>query len=57
MEHPDPNNPALGDDTRPNPVGVGENICPECDGTGKVNGQTRNCCSGHGIVLEGIAGA
>jgi hypothetical protein len=57
MEDPDPTNPAPGDDTAPGPAGIGENICPECGGSGKVDGQTCYNCSGHGKVLEGIAGA
>ena len=57
MKHPDPNNPAPGDDTRPGPAGLGENICPKCDGTGKVDGAPCDYCAGRGIVMEGIAGA
>ncbi len=57
MEHPDPNNPAPGDETRPAPAGVGEDFCPKCEGSGKVDGETCAYCSGHGIILVGIAGA
>jgi DnaJ-class molecular chaperone len=57
MEHPDPSNPAPGDETRSGPGGLGENVCPRCEGKGMVAGETCQYCSGHGIVLEGIAGA
>lgn len=57
MEHPDRNDPAPGDDTRPGPAGLGENVCPKCDGTGRIGGATCEYCAGRGIVLEGIAGA
>lgn len=57
MESPDPDNPAPGDVGPPGPAGIGENICPRCNGTGEVNGAECDYCNGHGKVLEGIAGA
>lgn len=57
MQSPDPNNPAPGDATQPGPAGIGENVCPRCNGAGEVDGAKCAYCNGHGKVMEGIAGA
>jgi len=46
-----------GDEAAPGTPGTGENICPECKGTGKINGG-KECpnCGGTGKVVEGIGG-
>lgn len=45
-----------GDEAEPGTVGTGENLCPECQGTGLVaNAPCRNC-GGTGVVIEGIGG-
>lgn len=48
--------PAAGDDALPGTAGTGENLCPECKGSGQV--QNRPCpkCDGTGKVIEGIGG-
>jgi len=51
------NDPAPGDADELGPAGVGENICPKCNGSGKVAGAECEYCNGRGKILEGIAGA
>ncbi|MCD2324099.1 hypothetical protein LQ953_08755 [Sphingomonas sp. IC-56] len=46
-----------GDDAAPGTPGTGENICPECSGSGKIDGNTCPNCAGSGKVIEGIGGA
>jgi hypothetical protein len=48
---------APGDVAPPGTPGTGENICPACNGTGKVDGQNCPSCAGSGKVIEGIGGA
>ena len=36
---------------------AGENLCPQCDGKGRLaDGQTCPTCDGSGNVVEGIGG-
>jgi DnaJ-class molecular chaperone len=37
--------------------GKGENICPECSGSGQVDGRECRTCGGTGTVTEPIGGA
>ena len=37
--------------------GTGENVCPECDGTGEREGKPCPNCGGLGTVVQGIGGA
>ena len=46
-----------GDDAPPGTPGTGEDTCPKCRGTGKVDGQTCQNCGGTGKIVEGIGGA
>jgi DnaJ-class molecular chaperone len=46
-----------GDDAKPGTPGTGENICPQCSGSGKIDGNTCPNCAGSGKVIEGIGGA
>jgi hypothetical protein len=46
-----------GDEAPPGTPGTGENICPECSGSGKVDQGTCPNCGGTGKVIEGIGGA
>jgi DnaJ-class molecular chaperone len=48
--------PAPGDDALPGMPGAGENVCPECRGSGKVEGRACLNCEGTGKVIEGIGG-
>ena len=43
-----------GDDARPGTPGSGENICPECRGSGRLGSRACPTCGGTGKVVEGI---
>ena len=45
-----------GDDAAPGTPGTGENICPKCQGTGRLQGSECPECAGTGKVVEGLAG-
>jgi hypothetical protein len=46
-----------GDEALPGTPGTGEDICPNCGGTGKLtNGSECPTCEGTGRVIEGIGG-
>lgn len=36
---------------------VGENVCPDCAGTGQVDGASCATCGGHGTRAEVVADA
>lgn len=48
---------APGDEAVPGTEGAGQDICPECNGTGKKGGQTCPNCEGTGYITQGIGGA
>lgn len=48
---------APGDQAAPGTPGVGENVCPDCKGTGRLEGRACPTCGGTGKVQEGIGGA
>ena len=49
---------APGDEAPPGEDAVaGENVCPECSGSGRVEGATCEHCAGTGTVIEGTAGS
>ena len=52
---PGPMNP--GDDAPPGTPGTGENVCPRCGGSGRIE-QGASCpsCNGTGRVNQGIGG-
>jgi DnaJ-class molecular chaperone len=45
-----------GDEAAPGTPGTGENICPQCHGSGRLNGQSCPNCRGTGRITSGIAG-
>jgi RecJ-like exonuclease len=47
---------APGDEATPGTEGAGENICPACKGSGRVQGGPCPNCGGTGRIVEGIAG-
>ncbi len=51
------NAPAAGDDAAPGTPGTGENLCPECNGSGRLDNRPCPNCDGTGKVIEGIGGA
>jgi hypothetical protein len=48
--------PAPGDIAPKGTPATGEAICPECQGTGKVDGQRCTNCDGSGKVVQGVGG-
>src|SRR3954470_6576009 len=38
-------------------AGTGEAICPECEGTGKIEGKVCENCGGSGKIIQGVGGA
>ena len=49
---------APGDEARPGTPGTGEDLCPECNGSGKTaRGEPCGNCSGSGRIVRGIGGA
>jgi hypothetical protein len=47
---------APGDEATPGTAGAGENICPACTGSGRVEGGPCPNCGGTGRIVEGIGG-
>jgi RecJ-like exonuclease len=52
----DPNATRPGDQAKPGTPGTGENVCPDCKGTGKVGERACETCKGTGVVIEGVGG-
>lgn len=48
--------PAPGDQAEPGTPGTGENICPDCRGSGRLQDRVCPTCEGSGKVTEGIGG-
>lgn len=48
---------ATGDDAPPDTPGTGEDLCPQCNGSGRIDGNPCENCNGTGRVVEGIGGA
>ncbi|WP_424134785.1 DUF2934 domain-containing protein [Roseomonas chloroacetimidivorans] len=45
-----------GDDAPPGTPGTGEDVCPVCQGSGRVENRACDACGGTGIVTKGVAG-
>ena len=48
---------APGDEAPPGTPSTGENVCPECGGSGKLGASACPNCEGTGTVTVGIGGA
>lgn len=48
---------APGDEAPPGTPGTGEDACPKCDSSGKVDGEPCPNCQGTGRIVAGISGA
>jgi DnaJ-class molecular chaperone len=46
-----------GDEAAPGTPGTGEDICPECDGSGRRDGTKCANCDGTGRIVRAIGGA
>ena len=45
-----------GDQAAPGTPGTGENVCPDCKGSGRLNNAPCQTCGGAGKVIVGISG-
>ncbi len=45
-----------GDEAPPGEGSAAENICPECSGSGRLNGEECPSCLGTGTVQQGVGG-
>jgi hypothetical protein len=45
-----------GDEAAPGTVGTGEDICPQCGGSGRQGNKACPSCGGTGRIVEGIGG-
>ena len=50
-----PTNP--GDEVPAGTPGAGENVCPDCGGSGRLEGKSCPTCGGSGVVIEAVGGA
>jgi DnaJ-class molecular chaperone len=48
---------APGDEAPPGTPGAGENLCPTCNGTGKLDDADCHTCGGTGVGIEEVGGA
>jgi hypothetical protein len=48
---------APGDEAPAGTAGTGENVCPECGGSGRIGASSCATCQGTGKVIVGIGGA
>jgi hypothetical protein len=46
-----------GDEAAPGTPGTGENLCPQCSGSGRAEGGECPTCDGTGKVIDGVGGA
>jgi len=47
---------APGDEAAPGTEGAGENVCPACRGSGRLQGRPCPNCGGAGRIVEAIGG-
>ncbi|MEP6464558.1 MAG: hypothetical protein ABJC62_14365 [Frankiaceae bacterium] len=53
----DPSSANPGDQAPEGAPGSGDNLCPDCAGTGELDGQKCTTCAGTGIVQDAVGGA
>lgn len=46
-----------GDEAPPGTEGTGEDVCPKCGGSGRIDDQECPHCGGTGKIIRGIGGA
>jgi DnaJ-class molecular chaperone len=46
-----------GDEAARGTPGTGEDICPECNGSGRIDGAACPNCDGRGTIVRGVGGA
>ncbi|MBF6620044.1 MAG: hypothetical protein ITG02_07420 [Patulibacter sp.] len=47
---------APGDEAPPGTPGSGEDVCPRCGGSGRLDDATCDECAGTGRVIRGVGG-
>lgn len=47
---------APGDEAPPGTPGTGEDVCPDCSGSGTRQDQPCTTCGGSGVINRGIGG-
>lgn len=57
MAEQDADATAPGDQAPPGTPGTGENNCPRCGGSGRLDGGSCPNCGGSGRIVEGVGGA
>jgi DnaJ-class molecular chaperone len=45
-----------GDEAAVGTSGTGENVCPDCKGSGRLNNAPCRLCGGTGKVIKGVGG-
>ena len=48
--------PAPGDEVEPGTQGAAEDVCPECGGSGRLDGESCPNCNGTGVVIRVVGG-
>jgi hypothetical protein len=48
--------PAPGDEAAPGTPGAGEDVCPECGGSGRIENRPCPVCEGTGRIVAAIGG-
>ncbi|WP_439400282.1 hypothetical protein ACRQ5Q_42765 (plasmid) [Bradyrhizobium sp. PMVTL-01] len=46
-----------GDEAAPGTTGTGEDVCPDCNGKGRINGSPCPNCGGSGTITRAVGGA
>jgi hypothetical protein len=46
-----------GDEAARGTPGTGEDVCPQCHGSGRADGAACSNCGGRGTIVRGIGGA
>jgi hypothetical protein len=45
-----------GDEAPPGTPGTGEDVCPDCNGSGRVGDAKCPTCAGRGTIVRGVGG-
>jgi len=45
-----------GDEATPGTPGTGDDVCPDCHGTGKLDGKPCATCAGSGTITRAMGG-
>lgn len=53
----DPTSAKPGDQAPEGTPGSGDNVCPNCSGSGELDGQKCTACEGTGVVQDAVGGA